>query len=288
LPIKERKEIKSLFKFQKNKTAFLLNLKILLLVSCTCNSAAQTLVSCIGPVCHYQMIDSMFNSPQNINLLFIEKESPLNCHLHIAGQSSSLYTTSQYAENHEAIAAVNGSFFDMDKGGSVTYFEKNDSVISRTRSPGQRWAVADSIINGAIILGKEQTLKIEYANADQFYEKSDKEAFVMVSGPLLIKDSIPQRLPDMSFTYRRHPRTSVGITRESIIFITIDGRSEQSAGMSLYETQEYLLGLGCTDALNLDGGGSTSMWIKEKGIVNIPSDTTGERPVANALLILKK
>ena len=273
---------------QKNKTVFLINLKILLLVSCTCHSAAQTLVSCIDPVCHYQMIDSMFNSPQNINLLFIEKESPLNYHLHIAGQSSSLYTTSQYAENHEAIAAVNGSFFDMDKGGSVTYFEKNDSVIGRTRTPGQKWAVADSIINGAIILGKEQTLKIEYANADQFYEKSDKEAFVMVSGPLLIIDSIPQRLPDMSFTHRRHPRTSVGITRESIIFITIDGRSEQSAGMSLYETQEYLLGLGCTDALNLDGGGSTSMWIKEKGIVNIPSDTRGERPVANALLILKK
>jgi len=49
-----------------------------------------------------------------------------------------------------------------------------------------------------------------------------------------------------------------------------------------------LLKLGCVDAINLDGGGSTTMWIHQKGIVNFPSDKTGERPVSNALLIIKK
>lgn len=271
------------------KTPFLLNLKILLLFAACFDSAAQTLFTCQDSICYFQIVtDSLYNSPQRINLLLINKESLPNYQLEFAYQTSELLATSQIAKDHAAIAGINGSFFDMNNGGSVSYFEKDDSVINRTRPPGLKWSVSDSVINAAVVLRKDQSLVLESASPDQFYEKSDKEAFVMVSGPLLIKDSIPQRLPDMSFTLKRHPRTCVGITRESIIFITIDGRSEQAAGMSLHETQEYLLGLGCTDALNLDGGGSTSMWIKEKGIVNIPSDTTGERPVANALLILKK
>ena len=46
--------------------------------------------------------------------------------------------------------------------------------------------------------------------------------------------------------------------------------------------------VGCVDAINLDGGGSTTMWTKDKVIVNFPSDKTGERPVSNALLIINK
>ena len=46
--------------------------------------------------------------------------------------------------------------------------------------------------------------------------------------------------------------------------------------------------LGCVDAINLDGGGSTTLWLKGKGIVNFPSDETGERPVANVFLIMEK
>jgi len=131
-------------------------------------------------------------------------------------------------------------------------------------------------------------LVIESANLQQHYQESKKETFVLVAGPILIKDSIPRDLPDMKFASNRHPRTCVGITGESIIFMTIDGRSETAAGMNLGEVQDYMLKLGCLDAINLDGGGSTSMWVLEKGLVNIPSDKTGERPVANALLILKK
>ena len=110
----------------------------------------------------------------------------------------------------------------------------------------------------------------------------------MISGPLLIRDSLAQKLPEMKFSNMRHPRTCVGITNESIIFITIDGRSELAEGMNLMEVQEFLLELGCVDAINLDGGGSTSMWTFDKGLVNIPSDIRGERSVANALLILQK
>ena len=232
--------------------------------------------------------DTLFNSNQNINLLILDKAYLSVYNLDFAYQTSELLKTSQIAVNRNARAAINGGFFDMDTGGSVTYFEIGDSVISRTRPSELKWAVPDSLANGALILNKDHILEIESANREQFYKESTREIFVMICGPLLISDSLAQKLPDMKFADVRHPRTCVGITSESIIFITIDGRTERAEGMNLTEVQEFLLELGCVDAINLDGGGSTSMWIKEKGLVNIPSDKTGERPVANALLILKK
>jgi len=256
---------------------------------CSNRTSAQSLLQCCDSMCHFQMVSgTLFNTPQRINLLVLNKHALSRYRMHIAGQSDVLLKTSRIAKEHSAIAAINGSFFDMNKGGSVSYFEIDDSVHSRTRSPGLKWGVSDSIINGAMVLHKNRSFGIESARSEQFYEESGTESFVMVSGPLLLKDSIPQKLPDMSFTHKRHPRTCVGITGETIILITIDGRSDDAFGMSLPEVQEFLLTLGCLDAINLDGGGSTSMWIKEEGIVNIPSDKTGERPVANALLILKK
>ena len=55
--------------------------------------------------------------------------------------------------------------------------------------------------------------------------------------------------------------------------------------MNLLELQSFLIAQKCQRAINLDGGGSTTMWIKEKGVVNYPSDIFGERKVANAFLI---
>ncbi|MEJ2507757.1 MAG: phosphodiester glycosidase family protein, partial [Ignavibacteriaceae bacterium] len=76
--------------------------------------------------------------------------------------------------------------------------------------------------------------------------------------------------------------------KDSVLFIVIDGRKKDAEGMSLSEAQEYLQKIGCVDAINLDGGGSSTMWIKDKGVVNFPSDSTGERPVSNALLIVNE
>ncbi|MBJ2173271.1 phosphodiester glycosidase family protein [Aureibaculum sp. A20] len=58
--------------------------------------------------------------------------------------------------------------------------------------------------------------------------------------------------------------------------------------MKFLETKNYLLNLGCVDALNLDGGGSITMWMKNRGVVNTPSDKNGERSVSNNLMIIKK
>ena len=92
----------------------------------------------------------------------------------------------------------------------------------------------------------------------------------------------------MKFINSQHPRTCLCISKKSIVFITIDGRKKEAEGMNLIEAQKFLLKIGCIDAINLDGGGSTTMWTKNKGVVNFPSDELGERPVSNALLIINK
>lgn len=92
----------------------------------------------------------------------------------------------------------------------------------------------------------------------------------------------------------RHPRTAVGYDRAKrrLLLVTVDGRQEGwSAGMSLRELADLLLRLGASDALNLDGGGSTAMVVRSAhGLVlaNRPSDKGGERPVANALVIVRR
>jgi exopolysaccharide biosynthesis protein len=90
-----------------------------------------------------------------------------------------------------------------------------------------------------------------------------------------------------AFSESRHPRTAIGVDRKGHIhMITVDGRQPgYSAGMSLQELGNFLLAHGITDALNFDGGGSTTLVIRGQ-IVNRPSDSNGERAVANALLLI--
>jgi exopolysaccharide biosynthesis protein len=82
----------------------------------------------------------------------------------------------------------------------------------------------------------------------------------------------------------RHPRTMIGFNDREIIIVTVDGRQPQwSVGMTYHEQAQLMQRLGCTDALNLDGGGSTTCWVGGK-VVNQPSGGM-ERRIANAILI---
>ncbi len=87
----------------------------------------------------------------------------------------------------------------------------------------------------------------------------------------------------------RHPRTAIGVTRNrtTLLVVTVDGRSAASVGMTLVELAEYMKTIGAWDALNFDGGGSTTMVIGNR-VVNTPSDRTGEREVGSALFIMKR
>ncbi|MEP6992223.1 MAG: phosphodiester glycosidase family protein [bacterium] len=85
----------------------------------------------------------------------------------------------------------------------------------------------------------------------------------------------------------RHPRTAVGFSRDSatLYLFAVDGRSENSGGMTLTELATTMHQLGAWQALNFDGGGSTTM-VVDGVVVNKPSDATGERAVGNALMVV--
>jgi hypothetical protein len=108
---------------------------------------------------------------------------------------------------------------------------------------------------------------------------------------LLIRDGRPVddwTLEQFSpgFAENRHPRTMVGITAEGFIWlVAVDGRrAHLSAGMTLPELRSLAIRLALVDALNLDGGGSTTMWATG-AVVNSPSDAAGPRKVSDALLV---
>lgn len=88
---------------------------------------------------------------------------------------------------------------------------------------------------------------------------------------------------------RRHPRSGVGVTgKGKVLLVTVDGRQPgYSVGMTPVQFARLFRRLGATWALNLDGGGSTTLWVDGR-IVNRPSDPGGERSVGSSLLVLKE
>ena len=116
-------------------------------------------------------------------------------------------------------------------------------------------------------------------------------ANVIGGGPQLIKNgrveitnAAEKILP--SFVSDGHPRTAIARLKSGqILLVTVDGRQPgESIGMSLTMLADLLLEFGAVEAINLDGGGSTTMVIRNK-LVNKPSDATGERPVSDAILV---
>jgi exopolysaccharide biosynthesis protein len=232
--------------------------------------------------------DSLFHSNQIISLLVFPKDLMEKYKISLAYSKSDLYKTSIFAERANAWAALNGGFFDMDSGGSVTYLEVCDTVISRTKSSGEKDSRRNQLLNGAVVIVGDTLIGFELAQSDSVYERSKLESAVLRTGPLLLKNSRKVGLPDRKFVTDRHPRSCLGVTNRAVLFVAIDGRNEQAEGMNLFEVQTFMQKLGCLDAINLDGGGSTTLWTSEKGIVNFPSDSTGERSVANTFLIIDK
>ncbi len=115
-------------------------------------------------------------------------------------------------------------------------------------------------------------------------------------GPALIKDgkaftlkSPPPGAPGgyaEGSKYMRHPRSAVGWSPTHVYFIVVDGRQPGlSVGMKLAELAEYFVSLGCTDAINFDGGKSAQLWFNDR-IMNSPVNS--EDTVASSLLLMRK
>lgn len=114
---------------------------------------------------------------------------------------------------------------------------------------------------------------------------------IIGGGPRLVRDGVlhltgeEERFQN-DITKGRAPRTALGITEDGrLLLVTVNGRQPNiSVGMSLAELGNLLMELGAVQAMNLDGGGSTTMVIRNL-VLNLPSDGK-ERPVSNAIVIL--
>jgi hypothetical protein len=122
----------------------------------------------------------------------------------------------------------------------------------------------------------------------------DKAEHIVSGGPLLLWRGNPLEEPQVEsisrvFFLARHPRTAVGVRADgTLLFVTVDGRRpEESVGMSLPELTDLMLGLGAVSAINLDGGGSTSMVIDGE-VVNRPSGGEARRNADAILLYPRK
>jgi len=106
-------------------------------------------------------------------------------------------------------------------------------------------------------------------------------AMILVDGRVVYRSSCSMNI------CRRNPRTAIGITRNGrVMMLVVDGRTSVSAGFTLHRLGHWMRHLGVVNAVNLDGGGSSTMWLAGHGVVNHPTDSTGERPVSNAVVIL--
>jgi hypothetical protein len=125
----------------------------------------------------------------------------------------------------------------------------------------------------------------------------DRQSSAASAAPLLLRDGAvwidavhegvfdPRDLFDYGFSAERHARTMAGVDRRGrILLVTADGVPGVSEGLTLSEEAELMWRLGATDAINLDGGGSTT-FVLGGATVNTTSDATGPRPVGDSIVI---
>ncbi len=281
-------------------------IKILLLLFITTNISAQdadsvafsnfkwtkTRIAKKTKAYNYHVSDSgLFNANQYIS--FVEVKNKRKAPGFAIGyHETQLIKTSAFGNSHAAIAAVNGTFFDVKNGGSVDFIKVNDTVINQNRIGKTR-----ALHQKAAVVINNNVLEIKRWNGLADWEDTLTDKNVMVSGPLLVLNDQKEKLDSVPFNRLRHPRTAVGVKPDgTVILLTVDGRQKNAAGMNLFELAKIMKWLGCSSAINLDGGGSTTLWVAnygENGVVNHPSDNkkwdhNGERRVANVILVKQK
>ena len=244
---------------------------------------------------HFQGDEQIFESSQYISIIEMDTKSAATGRWALANDPGKITQTSKFAADSGALVAMNGTFYNMSVPyNSVSFFRKygelcyeftenmgqRDNGALAIREDGQVYLVAAPVDTAGMVLDKEWAINIE-------------EPHVMGSGPLLMMDGKDAYLDGSSFNVKRHPRSALATNEKKVFLITVDGRAPGVAdGMSLPEFTKIMHYAGAENALNMDGGGSTTLYVKGMGIVNHPSDNRqfdkeGERYVVNSILFIK-
>lgn len=236
---------------------------------------------------------ALFCSAQHLFVI----EIPARSHRRLAFVSDTTLTeVSTLAERCGAYAAVNGSFFDMDEGNPVCYLRIDGRQVGEN-TPAKTDSVNRKYYQHATLALRDGRPRLAVPDSNRLWEDGLQDSNIMTAGPMLLRRGslVPQR-DDRTFVTNRHNRTALGLKPDgTTLLVVADGRfKHQAEGLSIPELELVMRWLGCTEAINLDGGGSSTMYVQGKphgGVVNYPSDNhqhdhEGQRPVSNAILVL--
>lgn len=192
-------------------------------------------------------------------------------------------TTSQIAENNNAVAAINGGAFTDQSSNSL--WTGNGGFPSGLIMSGGKVVYNDLGENGTtdlIGITKEGVMIVGKYSVSELEEQGIQEALSF--GPSLV---INGKMTPMSGDggWGIAPRTVIGQRKDgAIILLVIDGRGVTSLGATLKEAQEVIYKLGAVNAMNLDGGKSTTMYYDGE-VINTPSYSMGERTIPTAIIV---
>ena len=186
-------------------------------------------------------------------------------------------TTSDMAANNNAVLAINGDYYGARQSG---YVIRNGKLYRDTS--GNR---------DALVIQKNGEFKFVSESETSASELLQDGALQVFSfGPVLLNNgeiSVGEN-DEVGMAMASNPRTAIGyLGNNHYVFVVSDGRTSESAGLSLYELASFMKDLGVKDAYNLDGGGSSTMVFKGE-IINNPT-TSGrsgeERAVSDIVYI---
>ncbi|WP_338450941.1 phosphodiester glycosidase family protein [Niallia oryzisoli] len=187
-------------------------------------------------------------------------------------------TTSVMALENNAIFAINGDYYGFRDGG---YVLRNGVAYRETARSGD---------NDALVIDKDGNLSVVPEGEVSLDSLSDQGAWQVLSfGPGLVVDGevVVNSSSEVSKAMSSNPRTAIGqISELHYIVVVSDGRTSESAGLSLLQLAQELKDRGCTVAYNLDGGGSSTMYFNGE-VINHPTGgrNMGERKVSDIVYI---
>jgi len=197
---------------------------------------------------------------------------------------------------------------------TLTYRHPTGSAIgiSKNRKADIAWLFADTTLKYPIAFERNpELLKDSFSRVSKFsfapellhLPKREKRRGIndrwkmktaVGGGPVLLQNGVIRitNNEELKFAGKaiedKHPRTAMGYTKDGrLIILMIEGRNTVAHGATLRQEAQILKDLGCWEALNLDGGGSSCMLVNGKETIK-PSDATGQRPVPAVFIIKKK
>lgn len=238
-----------------------------------------------GAVAGKASFTSLFGAKQVINIIKYN-ESKLTTSLVCNEGKNVAKTTSSAAVAEGATVAINGSFFDNSVM-SATYqytcvpvWYKNEL---RTRNDNPKRCTG--------IIGFTSTGEIGFEPYDEasFESLTAKYESYIASGPLLRLNNENQTIPEVDNSFDGvNPRSMIGVTADRTIYmIVVEGRKSNATGVYVKDMQKLAEWLELTDAINLDGGGSSTLWGMGQGVINSLSDSR-ERVIPSLIVAKDK